>query len=1006
MNRRLPVLGLFAGCMLSFLSAHSQTNACFDIESILVDACAPEMPTREGLNEMVRFVVGPNPLNTSNLSVTWATAANSWQGVCQNATTASKVAQLNASITSCGKILEPVGGVLPAGAKVILVTSADMDVAYNSFAGLQDTIYMIFQCGAETNGHFANYNSSPGIRTLTMRFQSGCTDQVSYDRSKLVDQDGNVGGGPPGVNLGDGATVNFSQSGTATYTNDGCVAPITPLSAEWDVPPPVCETSGAFDLNLFVTGDAGGTWSGSGVSGSMFNPIGLSGNVNITYKVGQGACTVEKTQPIQVIPMPSASWTNPGPLCSASAPIDLNTYLSGSPGGTWSGTGLSGSTFNPSGLSGSVSITYQVGSGACSASQSHSIVINSAQSAAWTNPGPLCDDAGPVQLSNYLTGSPGGTWSGSGVSGSTFNPSGLSGQIAITYSVGSGSCAGSLTLQVQVNQKPNPAWTSPGSVCTSGGVIQLNPLITGTSGGVWSGNGVSGSGFNPSGLNGNIQVTYTVGPANCQASSTQVIQVSATGNAGWTSPGSLCENTGVLNLNTLITGNAGGTWSGTGVSGSAFNPAGLNGVYAITYSSGSGVCQASSTQNIRVNPVPPAPGAVQGRTTYCNEPVEPLQVSPSAGTSVEWYSDASLTTLLASGNTLTPTTGITATYYLVQVKDGCRSSATSVTVQFLAMPGVPEVPDTVRYCSGQDVPAIQANGTGTMVWFADAGLTTELHRGNTYSPTGNFPASIYVVSESGTCRSSPAQVKLVQEQAITVNISPAGPLTLCRNAQLTLSSSQPSGNTWSTGAQTATIQVNQAGLYSVRVAGYCNTASDSVQVIDGSAIAGFSLNPPGGSPPLDVQVNEMSANATSSTWYLDGVQMDFAGNNKVLHFEEDGFYRLTLVVSNESGCTDSLSRTIRVFSDFVSIYIPNTFSPNNDHINDNFMIYSTGLVDQTLTIFNRWGQEVYRFTGLSGYWDGTFNGEEVEEGMYVYRLQARDILDRGITRLGKVLLIK
>ena len=86
-------LCLLAGVAGPKVVIHAQTtSSCFEIESILVDACAPETPTREGLNEMVRFLVGPNSLNVSDLSVTWATGANAWQGICRNATTASKVA--------------------------------------------------------------------------------------------------------------------------------------------------------------------------------------------------------------------------------------------------------------------------------------------------------------------------------------------------------------------------------------------------------------------------------------------------------------------------------------------------------------------------------------------------------------------------------------------------------------------------------------------------------------------------------------------------------------------------------------------------------------------------------------------------------------------------------------------------------------------------------------------------------------------------------------------------
>jgi gliding motility-associated-like protein len=191
-------------------------STCFEIKSILVDACgAPE-----GANEMVSLVIGPADMNTADLSINWPN--NPYRNICQDATTASKVATLNATIQACGVILEPVGGVLPAGSNVLIVTSAAMDPSFNSFANLTDTLYMIFQCSGNTSGHFKNYDPSSSIRMLDMSFTGFCSDQVSYDAANLLDQNGT-----PGAE--DGATVNYDFAGNATYTNPGCQAPINAL---------------------------------------------------------------------------------------------------------------------------------------------------------------------------------------------------------------------------------------------------------------------------------------------------------------------------------------------------------------------------------------------------------------------------------------------------------------------------------------------------------------------------------------------------------------------------------------------------------------------------------------------------------------------------------------------------------------------------------------------------------------------------------------------------------
>ncbi|WP_396179796.1 hypothetical protein [Flavobacterium sp.] len=130
--------------IVTFFSISKNTlySQCVEIESILVAACG----TPEGQNEMFRFRVGPTALNSGDMAINWP--SNTWEGFIQNATTASKVAILNANIVAaggCALILEPVGGVLPANAPVIVVTSYLFDTAANSFGALTENTYILSQ---------------------------------------------------------------------------------------------------------------------------------------------------------------------------------------------------------------------------------------------------------------------------------------------------------------------------------------------------------------------------------------------------------------------------------------------------------------------------------------------------------------------------------------------------------------------------------------------------------------------------------------------------------------------------------------------------------------------------------------------------------------------------------------------------------------------------------------------------------------------------------------------
>jgi subtilisin-like proprotein convertase family protein len=80
--------------------------------------------------------------------------------------------------------------------------------------------------------------------------------------------------------------------------------------ASWNAPASICANSPAVNLNSLVVGTTGGTWSGPGVSGNIFNPTGLSGSVSVTYSVSSGGCSDAQTNSIFVFAnSPAASFT-------------------------------------------------------------------------------------------------------------------------------------------------------------------------------------------------------------------------------------------------------------------------------------------------------------------------------------------------------------------------------------------------------------------------------------------------------------------------------------------------------------------------------------------------------------------------------------------------------------------------------------------------------------------------------------------------------------------------
>lgn len=111
------------------------------------------------------------------------------------------------------------------------------------------------------------------------------------------------------------------------------------------------------------------------------------------------------------------------------------------------------------------------------------------------------------------------------------------------------------------------------------------------------------------------------------------------------------------------------------------------------------------------------------------------------------------------------------------------------------------------------------------------------------------------------------------------------------------------------------------------------------------------------------------------------------------------------------GCTATDELTIYVDTDIdYNIYVPNAFSPNGDGINDVFNILGNGIARvRILSIYDRWGNIIFRsepaVAGANG-WDGTYNGRELNIGVYVWVAEVELLDGNVVLRSGNVTLVK
>lgn len=214
----------------------------------------------------------------------------------------------------------------------------------------------------------------------------------------------------------------------------------------------------------------------------------------------------------------------------------------------------------------------------------------------------------------------------------------------------------------------------------------------------------------------------------------------------------------------------------------------------------------------------------------------------------------------------------------------------------------------------------------------------------------------------------------------------AGPGFSCGGALAGLSTTETYADyQWSNGLTTPTISAG-TGSYTVTVTNTegCSGTSDVFNVVVGSdpqaAYSTDPVSPQGigttvdftdlsqgnGSPIVDWEWNLGLAGATSTS------------PSPTYTYDTPGEYPITLTVTTADGCESTISGTFVILPE--DIIIPNVFTPNGDGNNEFFEIQNGQYFENTLSVFNRWGQEVFETKNYRNGWRAT----DLPDGTYYY----------------------
>jgi PKD repeat protein len=710
------------------------------------------------------------------------------------------------------------------------------------------------------------------------------------------------------ASAGAGSFILTYSVGAGTCLNtDTIQVTVNPLPAVTVNSTTICAGQAAV---LTANGADSYTWD----TGSNMNPLSVSPAATTTFTVTGTAsatgCQNTAAATVTVNLLPAITAGSDVTLCNQPIPYTLTGYSPA--GGIWSGTGVTaGGVFTPSAV-GVFTLSYTSVNVSTGCSNSDSIIVT-VVAPAIANAGSgnvYCLNSGVTALTGYSPA--GGIWTGAGITGNTFDPAAAGvGNFVLSYSIGSGTCLNTDTIQVIVNPLPNVT-ASSSSVC-AGQTATLT--ANGATAYSWS----NGSTGNPVMVTPSATTTYTVtgtlSATGCSASATSTVTVNPLPVVSAGSSITLCDQP----ISHTLTGYTppGGTWTGTGVTaGGVFTPAGT-GVFTLTYTFINNINGCSNSDTMSVFVITPVVADAGPDEAVClNSGLLTLTgYVPAAGS---W----SGTGVTSSGVFDPALAGVGSHILTISYGAGTCFTQDTKTVIVKPLPAVNAGPG-LTVCTSTPAFNLTGNSPAGGTWVGTGisnPLTGSFDPGS--SGAGTFTLTyIYTDPVTSCTDSSTRTITVGALPVVAFSHVPIG----CVNAPVVFSNTSTGAASylWDFGdgtssAGTAPSHIyTAAGTYTVKLIafsslGCSDSLSGSIQIITAPA-SDFDITPPVGCAPLNVSfTNNSTGSFLSTSWNLGNGTTSSLVNAPAQIYTQgiyDTVYYITLTNTNLCGTdikTDSV----------------------------------------------------------------------------------------------------
>ncbi|NEU09903.1 PKD domain-containing protein [Flavihumibacter sp. R14] len=439
-------------------------------------------------------------------------------------------------------------------------------------------------------------------------------------------------------------------------------------------------------------------------------------------------------------------------------------------------------------------------------------------------------------------------------------------------------------------------------------------------------------------------------------------------------------------------------------------------------------CSVVASHTFTIAVKPESPPISINKSSFCLNETIILSTPAIEGATYTWTGPNNFTANGATVNIPVTSNSVAGNYTLTVTLNGCTSEPSTITVPAILQTPVITLNVTENNpCTNELSFGINYTATDYQELRVNFGQGVIVRSG-----TGNGPYVIaYDTPGSRTITITARSISgcsVMISRTVNVPVIPLKPPIevnkemFCINDTINLSTPLVTGvnylwsgpnNFTATGASVSipVTNTNISGQYTlVATLGQCSSEASThiVPPIISLPVAAFTSNPKFPAKltaPVTIQFINNSTGADSWLWdFGDGTTS--TEENPQHEYATFGEYEVTLTVTKSGACSASVSLGNLVITVDNTIFVPNTFTPNADSVNDEFVITISNIQSYRIQIYNRYGTPLFETNDIFDNWKGVYNNEPLPVGTYYYIIDAVSVNGDPIKKSGSITIIK